>query len=69
MQNEENINNINNKDWPKPVLFIVYRDVYGAEEKRTFLASPKTFTFGTFGKPKIAVLAVKMVKTVIKKSK
>ena len=33
------------------------RDVYGAEGKRTFLASPKTFTFGTFGKPKIAVLA------------
>jgi hypothetical protein len=25
VQNEENINNINNKDWPKPVLFIVHR--------------------------------------------
>ena len=27
VQNEENINNINNEDWPKPVLFIMYRNI------------------------------------------
>ena len=52
------------------------RGVYGVEGKRTFLASSNTATFGTFGKPKIAVLArigkgkeVKMVETVINRPK